>query len=60
MKTLDHTCHNCQSEFAINYVDSVCESDPTFCPFCGEYLLLDSENLNTSMNNMDGKGVEDY
>jgi len=59
MKTLDHTCHNCQSEFAINYIETVCESDPSFCPFCGEYLVLD-EDLNKSMNNTYGEDEEEY
>jgi len=59
MKTLDHTCHNCQSEFAINYIETVCESDPTFCPFCGEYLVLD-EDLNKSMNNTYGEDEDEY
>ena len=59
MKTLDHTCHNCQSEFAINYIETVCESEPSFCPFCGEYLVLD-EDLNKSMNNTYGEDEEEY
>jgi len=59
MKTLDHTCHNCQSEFAINYIETVCESDPSFCPFCGEYLVLD-EDLNKSMNSTYGEDEEEY
>lgn len=45
MSKLHHTCHNCDSEFTIRYEQENCESDPTYCPFCCEYILeADDDN----------------
>lgn len=46
MVTLHHTCDECGSEFTIRYDETECESDPQNCPFCGEYLVYDSEDVN--------------
>ena len=40
MRTLDHTCSSCQSEFVVSYSENTADDDPTYCPFCGEYLAL--------------------
>lgn len=40
MKTIKYECENCSNKFAINYDEEVCESDPTFCPFCAEMMFL--------------------
>ena len=45
MATLNHTCDNCESEFTIKYNEELCDDDPIYCPFCSEYILLDSENI---------------
>ena len=42
MINLKHTCESCDSEFSINYDDMKCEDAPSFCPFCGEFLLEDN------------------
>jgi NAD-dependent SIR2 family protein deacetylase len=39
MPTLVHTCNECDSQFQLKYDIEKCESDPTYCPFCGEYIL---------------------
>jgi len=45
MATLHHTCSACSSEFTIKYDDEQIESDPQNCPFCGEYILEDMDNI---------------
>lgn len=39
MSTITHTCENCDSNFTINYDEENTETDPSFCPFCGEMIL---------------------
>jgi len=45
MANLHHTCDDCNSEFTIKYNEEACDDDPIYCPFCSEYILLDSENI---------------
>jgi hypothetical protein len=45
MTRLNHECENCGSQFTIIYDEELCESDPISCPFCQEYLLLDSDEF---------------
>jgi len=45
MATLNHVCGNCESEFILKYNEELCDDDPIYCPFCSEYILLDSENI---------------
>jgi predicted nucleic acid-binding Zn-ribbon protein len=45
MTTLTHSCEECNSSFTIKYDVSKCDDDPIYCPFCSEYILLDSENI---------------
>ena len=45
MPSIKHSCDECDSKFIIRYDDRSCDSDPTYCPFCGGYL-----NLNTNDN----------
>ena len=45
MATLNHVCGNCESEFKLKYNEELCDDDPIYCPFCSEYILLDSENI---------------
>lgn len=45
MTTLNHVCDNCESEFTLRYNEELCDDDPIYCPFCSEYILLDSENI---------------
>ena len=45
MATLNHVCGNCDSEFTLKYNEELCDDDPIYCPFCSEYILLDSENI---------------
>lgn len=44
MSKLHHTCNNCDSEFTIRYDQENCESDPVYCPFCAEYILIEPDN----------------
>ncbi len=43
MTKLKHECESCDSKFSISYDELNTESDPTFCPFCAEYLMLNNE-----------------
>ena len=40
---IKHQCESCDSQFSISYDELNTESDPTFCPFCAEYLMLNNE-----------------
>jgi len=42
---IQHECTACGSVFTIIYNEMNTESDPTHCPFCGEYLILDYDNF---------------
>jgi hypothetical protein len=43
MASLKYTCEACDSKFAIQYNETECEDSPTYCSFCGEYLVDDAE-----------------
>ena len=45
MIKLQHECSACGSEFAIQYDELHTETDPTYCSFCGEYLILEDEDF---------------
>lgn len=47
---INHTCSACASEFSISYDEMHTESDPNFCPFCGEYLILDEEDFDEDLH----------
>ena len=44
MKTLKHTCDNCEAAFKIVYDGDQAPDDPIFCPFCSEYIMEESED----------------
>jgi len=44
MKTLKHTCENCEAEFKLIYDEESAPDIPTYCPFCSEYITQESEN----------------
>lgn len=44
IKTLKHTCENCESQYKIVYDDEVVADQPQFCPICAEYILDESED----------------
>jgi len=35
---------------SISYDEMHTESDPSFCPFCGEYLILDEEDFDQDLH----------
>jgi hypothetical protein len=39
MVSMTHTCENCDSTFTIKYDEEQTDSDPGFCPFCGEMII---------------------
>lgn len=45
MIKLQHECSACSSQFSISYNEMNTETDPTYCPFCGEYLILEQEDF---------------
>ena len=42
---IHHECTACGSTFTISYDEMETESEPTNCPFCGEYLLLEDADF---------------
>jgi hypothetical protein len=44
MKTLKHTCSQCDSTFSILYDLEHTEDDPHYCPFCAE-MIVDIDEL---------------
>jgi hypothetical protein len=45
---LKHICDECDSKFKIIYDEIDCESDPQFCPFCAEYIIVDENEQDES------------
>jgi len=43
MASLKHHCEECDSKFTIRYDEDLTEDSPHYCPFCGEYLIVNSE-----------------
>ena len=44
-KQVNGECHNCESEFLINYTDMLASKEyPEYCPFCGEPIEELSED----------------
>jgi DNA replicative helicase MCM subunit Mcm2 (Cdc46/Mcm family) len=39
MTSITHTCENCDSTFTIKFDQEETDSDPSFCPFCGEMMI---------------------
>jgi NAD-dependent SIR2 family protein deacetylase len=38
-KTITAECHNCESSYAVNYIDELTSQEyPEHCPFCGEVI----------------------
>lgn len=48
MIKLQHECSACSSEFSIQYDEMKTETDPTYCSFCGEYLILEEDDFTDS------------
>ena len=40
MVNIDHTCDACGSAFSIRYEPEDTETDPSQCPFCGEFMHI--------------------
>lgn len=45
MSKIKHECDDCGSVFSLTYDEMTTDSDPTYCPFCGEYLLLLNDDI---------------
>lgn len=43
MSAFKYQCETCESVFTINYQETDCESDPSFCPFCADPLFYDED-----------------
>lgn len=41
---LKHKCQECDSQFKIIYDEEKCDDDPHLCPFCGEYIIEDTDD----------------
>jgi predicted nucleic acid-binding Zn-ribbon protein len=50
MINLRHECTACSSQFTVSYNELYTESDPTHCPFCGEYLILDDDDFDDEID----------
>lgn len=44
LKTLKHTCDNCESDYKIVFDEETVADQPQFCPICAEYILDESED----------------
>ena len=44
LKTLKHTCDNCESQYKIVFDEEVVADQPQFCPISAEYILDESED----------------
>jgi len=43
MPTLSYICETCDSEFTIDFDDTIMDEAPTFCPFCGDTDIYEDE-----------------
>lgn len=32
------SCPNCESQYAVEFIESNVEGDPDYCPFCGDEI----------------------
>ncbi len=53
MANKHHSCE-CGSKYVIQYDKEVCETDPLYCPFCGEYMIDEIDEIKKSFNEEDG------
>ena len=45
-KNITGECNNCESYFNVEYqIEMVSQEIPEYCPFCGEYLILEQEDF---------------
>jgi len=43
MRTLKHTCDNCDNKFKLVYDEDESSDSPIFCPFCAEYIISETQ-----------------
>jgi hypothetical protein len=53
MANKQHSCE-CGSKYVIQYDKEICETDPLYCPFCGEYIIDEIGEIKNSFNEEDG------
>ena len=39
---LKHHCEECSSQYSIEFSEDDTEDNPIYCPFCGEYVTVES------------------
>ena len=49
MANKHHSCE-CGSKYVIQYDKEICETDPLYCPFCGEYMIDEIDGIKKSFN----------
>ena len=45
-KRIIQECHGCDAEYVVVYDTDIIDEDPVVCPFCGEEILSEEEDLN--------------
>jgi hypothetical protein len=53
MANKPYSCE-CGSKYTIQYDKEVCETDPLYCPFCGEYTIDELGEIKNTFNEEDG------
>ena len=53
MANKPYSCE-CGSKYVIQYDKEICETDPLYCPFCGEYMIDEIDGIKKSFNEEDG------
>ena len=53
MANKPYSCE-CGSKYTIQYDKEVCETDPLYCPFCGEYVIDELGEIKNTFNEEDG------
>jgi len=53
MANKPYSCE-CGSKYVIQYDKEMCETDPLYCPFCGEYIIDELGEIKNTFNEEDG------
>jgi hypothetical protein len=40
-RKINHTCEECDSEYVLHYDEEICEDSPSYCAFCGSYIIIE-------------------
>ena len=49
-KRIIQECHGCDAEYTVVFDTDIIDEDPLICPFCGEDILSEDENLDDDLD----------